>query len=191
MVQLQRVGSIPTCVTNINTHNAMNTIEYPHFMLAAECFGRTLADGGDTILTQPGAKGLTYKSGTLNYNKLPTDPFRPVWGYAVGGLAPELRISMLHPVGEVGPAPYPKHPQVLFKEFRKAFEETWYKAFRMSTFMKTCVGTWVDGEDIVFDVSHIVHDESTAMRLATERGEKAIYDITNSKEIINPEYTLA
>ena len=57
--------------------------------------------------------------------------------------------------------------------------------------MKTCVGTWVDGEDIVFDVSQIVHDESTAMRLAQERNEKAIYDITNGKEIINPEYTPA
>jgi len=169
----------------------MNTIEYPHFMLAAESFGRTLADGGDTILTQPGAKGHTYKAGTLNYNKLPTDPFRPVWGYAVGGLAPEVRISMLHPAGVIGPLEYAKHPQVLFKEFRKAFEQTWHEAFRVSTFMKTCVGTWVDGEDIVFDVSQIVHDQSTAMRLAQERNEKAIYDITNGKEIINPEYTQA
>jgi|TARA_Y100000289_G_scaffold8477_1_gene7545 hypothetical protein len=168
----------------------MNTIEYPHFMLAAECFGRTLADGGDTILTQPGAKGLTYKAGTLNYNKLPTDPFRPVWGYAVGGLAPEIRICMVEVRNDIAEGYLEsKHPQVLFKEFRKAFEETWNRAFRVSTFMKTCVGTWVDGEDIVFDVSQIVHDESTAMRLARERNEKAIYDITDSKEIINPEYT--
>ena len=163
----------------------MNTIEYPHFMLAAESFGRTLADGGDTILTQPGAKGLTYKAGTLNYNKLPTDPFRPVWGYAVGGLAPEIRVSMVHEDLT------PRHPQNLFKEFRKAFEQTWHEAFRISTFMKTCVGTWVDGEDIVFDVSQIVQDESTAMRLAQKRNEKAIYDINGGKEIINPEYTQA
>lgn len=169
----------------------MDAIQYPSDILAAESFGRTLAHGGDTMLTQPGAKGHTYKAGSTNYHKLPTDPWRPVWGYAVGGLAPEIRISMLHPVGEVGPAPYAKHPQGLFKEFRKAFEQTWYKAYRMSTFMKTCVGTWVDGEDIVFDVSHIVPDESTAMRLATERGEKAIYDITNGKEIINPDFTFA
>lgn len=159
----------------------MNTIEYPHFMLAAECYGRTLADGGDTILTQPGVKGLTYKSGTLNYNKLPTDPFRPVWGYAVGGLAPEIRISMVWKDSE--DVLHSHHPQVLFKEFRKAFEKTWSAAFRVSTFMKTCVGTWVDGEDIVFDVSQILHDESSAMRLAQERNEKAIYDITNGKEI--------
>jgi len=157
-------------------------------MLAAESFGRTLADGGDSILTQPGAKGITYKSGTLNYNQLPTDPFRPVWGYAVGGLAPEVRISMVHPAGVVGPLEYAKHPQVLFKEFRKAFEQTWNSAFRVSTFMKTCVGTWVDGEDIVFDVSQIMQDESTAMRIAQDRNEKAIYDITNGKEIANPQY---
>jgi hypothetical protein len=29
------------------------------------------------------------------------------------------------------------------------------------------------------------------MRLAQERNEKAIYDITNGKEIINPKYTQA
>ena len=169
----------------------MSAIEYPSDILAAESFGRTLAHGGDTLLTQPGVKGLTYKAGSTNYHNLPTDPWRPVWGYAVGGLAPELRISMLHPVGEVGALDHSKHPQVLFKQFRKAFEQTWYKAFRQSTFMKTCVGTWVDGEDIVFDVSQIFHDESTAMRHAKERNEKAIYDITNGKEIINPEYTPA
>lgn len=169
----------------------MNAIQYPSDILAAESFGRTLAHGGDTLLTQPGAKGHTYKAGSTNYHKLPTDPWRPVWGYAVGGLAPEIRISMV----ELRPRRRgyldSKHPQVLLKEFRKAFEETWHRAFRMSTFMKTCVGTWVDGEDIVFDVSQIFHDESTAMRHATERNEKAIYDITNGKEIINPDYTLA
>jgi len=163
----------------------MSAIEYPSDILAAECFGRTLAHGGDTLLTQPGAKGHTYKSGSTNYHNLPTDPWRPVWGYAVGGLAPEVRISMVHEDLT------PRHPQNLFKAFRKAFEQTWHEAFRMSTFMKTCVGTWVDGEDIVFDVSQIFQDESTAMRHAKERNEKAIYDITNGKEIINPDYTPA
>lgn len=167
----------------------MSAIQYPSDILAAESFGRTLAHGGDTLLTQPGAKGHTYKSGSTNYHKLPTDPWRPVWGYAVGGMAPELRISMVESVDGVHITN--KHPQVLFKEFRKAFEDTWHKAFRVSTFMKTCVGTWVDGEDIVFDVSQIFHDESTAMRHAKERNEKAIYDITNGKEIINPDYTPA
>tara|TARA_R100001509_G_scaffold160096_1_gene127427 strand:- start:35 stop:541 length:507 start_codon:yes stop_codon:yes gene_type:complete len=168
----------------------MNAIEYPSDILAAESFGRTLAHGGDTLLTQPGAKGLTYKSGSTNYHNLPTDPWRPVWGYAVGGLAPEIRIPMIE--WDVSSEQWETaHPQVLFKDFRKAFEQTWYKAFRMSTFMKTCVGTWVDGEDIVFDVSQIFHDESTAMRHAKERNEKAIYDITNGKEIINPDYTRA
>ena len=146
--------------------------------------------GGDTILTQPGAKGHTYKSGSTNYHNLPTDPWRPVWGYAVGGLAPEILVLMIE-FDESSMEWATTHPQVLLKEFRKAFEQTCQHAFRMSTFMKTCVGTWVDGEDIVFDVSQIFHDESTAMRHAKERNEKAIYDITNGKEIINPEYTPA
>ena len=170
----------------------MSAIEYPSDILAAESFGRTLSLGGDTMLTQPGAKGLTYKSGSTNYHNLPTDPWRPVWGYAVGGLAPEIRVSMVEVRNDIAEGYLEsKHPQVLFKQFRKAFEETWHHAYRMSTFMKTCVGTWVDGEDIVFDVSQIFHDESTAMRHAKERNEKAIYDITNGKEIINPDYTPA
>lgn len=167
----------------------MSAIQYPSDILAAESFGRTLSLGGDTILTQPGAKGLTYKSGSTNYHNLPTDPWRPVWGYAVGGLAPEIRVKMWKSYGD-NPMES-KHPQVLLKEFRRAFEETWHHAYRMSTFMKTCVGTWVHGEDIVFDVSQIFHDESTAMRHAKERNEQAIYDITNGKEIINPDYTPA
>ena len=43
----------------------MKTFEYPHFNLIAESFGRTLADGGDTILLTPGHPRYTFKAGTL------------------------------------------------------------------------------------------------------------------------------
>jgi hypothetical protein len=45
-----------------------------------------------------------------------------------------------------------------------------------------CVGTWVDGEDIVFDVTTLVDDFSEACKLGDVRGEKAIYSIENAKE---------
>ena len=50
----------------------MKTFEYPHFSLIAESYGRTLADGGDTILLTPGHPRYTFKTGTLNYDNMPT-----------------------------------------------------------------------------------------------------------------------
>jgi len=162
----------------------MKTFEYPHFQLIAESYGRTLADGGDTILLTPGHPRYTFKAGTLNYDKMPTDPWRPCWGHAVGGCVPEVRISMTEFDGKNGRLDS-KHPQVLFKEFKAAFEKTWHAAYEHGWMPQhpLCVGTWVDGEDIVFDVTTLVEDVSVAKSLGRERGEKAIYSIENSKEI--------
>lgn len=161
----------------------MKTYEYPHFQLIAESFGRTLADGGDTILLTPGHRTYTFPSGRLNYNGLPTDPWRPCWGHAVGGCVPELRIKMWQSFD--GQNIENKHPQHLWKEFKGAFEKTWAAAYEHGWMPDhpLCVGTWVDGEDIVFDVTTLVDDFSEACRLGEERGEKAIYSIENSKEI--------
>ncbi len=160
----------------------MNTFEYPHFSLIAESYGRTLADGGDTILLTPGHTRFTFKAGKLNYDGLPTDPWRPCWGHAVGGCVPEVRVSMIN---DYGAMTTDKHPQVLFKEFKAAFEKTWHAAYEHGWMPQhpLCVGTWVDGEDIVFDVTTLVDDISSAKSLGRERGEKAIYSIENSKEI--------
>lgn len=162
----------------------MKTFEYPHFSLIADSFGRTLADGGDTILLTPGHPRYTFKAGTLNYDKMPTDPWRPCWGHAVGGCVPELRIKMWQSFD--GQNIENKHAQHLWKEFKGAFEQTWHAAYLLDegySDILMCVGTWVDGEDIVFDVTTLVDDQSEAMRLGKERGEKAIYSIENSKEI--------
>lgn len=162
----------------------MKTYEYPHFSLIAESFGRTLADGGDTILLTPGHPRYTFKAGTLNYDKMPTDPWRPCWGHAVGGCVPEVRLSMLE-FDEGYETWYNVHPQVLFKAFKRAFEQTWHAAYEHGWMPQhpLCVGTWVDGEDIVFDVTTLVDDISSAKSLGRQRGEKAIYSIENSKEI--------
>ena len=162
----------------------MKTFEYPHFSLIAESYGRTLADGGDTILLTPGHPRYTFKTGTLNYDKMPTDPWRPCWGHAVGGCVPELRISMVWEENDKGVI-HSKHSQVLWKEFKAAFEKTWAAAYEHGWMPDhpLCVGTWVDGEDVVFDVTTLVDDISSAKSLGRERGEKAIYSIENSKEI--------
>lgn len=164
----------------------MKTFEYPHFTLIAESFGRTLADGGDTILLTPGHPRYTFKAGTLNYDKMPTDPWRPCWGHAVGGCVPEVRLSMVELREDIAEGYLDsKHPQVLFREFKRAFEKTWAAAYEHGWMPQhpLCVGTWVDGEDIVFDVTTLVEDISVAKALGRERGEKAIYSIENSKEI--------
>jgi hypothetical protein len=156
----------------------MKTYEYPHFQLIAESFGRTLADGGDTILLTPGHPRYTFKSGPLNYDKMPTDPWRPCWGHAVGGCVPEVRVPMVHEDLT------PRHPQNLFKAFKRAFEQTWHAAYEHGWMPQhpLCVGTWVDGEDIVFDVTTLVDDLSVAKALGRAREEKAIYSIENAKE---------
>ena len=161
----------------------MKTFEYPHFSLIAESYGRTLADGGDTILLTPGHTRFTFKTGTLNYDNMPTDPWRPCWGHAVGGCVPELRTSMVWKA-ENGVL-HSHHPQVVWKKFKRAFEKTWAAAYEhgWKPDHPLCVGTWVDGEDIVFDVVTLVDDISVAKALGRERGEKAIYSIENSKEI--------
>lgn len=161
----------------------MKTFEYPHFSLIAESYGRTLADGGDTILLTPGHMMFTFRSGHLNYDDLPTDPWRPVWGHAVGGCVPEVRISMVWE-DDKGVL-HAQHPQVLWSKFKGAFEQTWHAAYEHESEPNRplCVGTWVDGEDIVFDVTTLVDDFSSACKLGDVRGEKAIYSIENSKEI--------
>ena len=164
----------------------MKTFEYPHFSLIAESYGRTLADGGDTILLTPGHTRYTFPVGRLNYDDLPTDPWRPCWGHAVGGCVPELRLSMVELREDIAEGYLDsKHPQVLFKQFKAAFEKTWHAAYEHGWMPQhpLCVGTWVDGEDIVFDVVTLVDDISSAKSLGRERGEKAIYSIENSKEI--------
>jgi hypothetical protein len=160
----------------------MKTFEYPHFQLIADSYGRTLADGGDTILLTPGHRTYTFPSGRLNYDGLPTDPWRPVWGHAVGGCVSELRVSMVWTDDKN--RIHSHHPQVVWKKFKAAFEKTWHAAYEHGWMPDNplCVGTWVEGEDIVFDVTTLVDDYSEACRLGEERGEKAIYSIENAKE---------
>jgi hypothetical protein len=165
----------------------IKAFEYPHFNLIAECYGRTLAHGGDTILMTPGHTRYTYKCGTLNYNKMPTDPWRPCHGYAVGGVVPAITISMIE-FNEGSMEWATAHPQVLWKKFKRAFEQTWHAAYEhgWKPDHPLCVGTWVNGEDIVFDVVTLVDDQSVATRLGTERGELCIYSIEKGEEITCP-----
>jgi len=160
----------------------MKTYEYPHFSLIAESYGRTLADGGDTIMLDPGHRVHTFPVGHLNYDGLPTDPWRPCWGHAVGGCVPEVRTSMVW-TADNGVI-HSHHPQVVWKKFKAAFEKTWHAAYKYGWSPNPmAVGTWVDGEDIVFDVVTLVDDYSKACGLGKARGQKAIYSIDNDKEI--------
>jgi hypothetical protein len=49
------------------------------------------------------------------------------------------------------------------------------------------MGTWVEyresGEYIVFDLCNVLDDEQEAIALAKKRGERAIYDLENEREI--------
>ena len=93
---------------------------------------------------------------------------QPTYGFIVGGIVPEDRVS-------VNDA----------ESFGKKLDEFVVLArHEMRTGASNAiVGTWVDNGEIVFDLCNSIDDEDEALALAKVRGEKAIYDIENQKEI--------
>jgi hypothetical protein len=45
------------------------------------------------------------------------------------------------------------------------------------------IGTWVEDGQIVFDLCNILDDMKDALELAAKRGERAIYDLEEQREI--------
>lgn len=49
--------------------------------------------------------------------------------------------------------------------------------------LSVVMGTWVENGRIVFDLCYVLDDEQEALALAKKRGERAIYDLENKREI--------
>jgi hypothetical protein len=45
------------------------------------------------------------------------------------------------------------------------------------------IGTWVEDGKIVFDLCNVIDDEQEALALAAKRGERAIFDLEEQREI--------
>jgi len=91
----------------------------------------------------------------------------PKYGYVVGGIIPEESCKM---------------------DNESAFKHTYNRLFHQAELAlerdsAVVIGTWVEDGKIVFDLCNVLDDEQEALALAKKRGERAIYDLENQKEI--------
>ena len=117
-------------------------------------YGKTLMDGGSSLLTSDGY-----------------DFEVPYKGFMVGGLSGETKIPL-----DICDA--------------NTFHTIWLKyAVEVRKLLKAdpsssyAVGTWVDNDCIVFDVSEKVAHSRSAYDLCKERNEDAYYDVEASKSV--------
>jgi hypothetical protein len=117
-------------------------------------YGRTLMDGGSSLLTSDGY-----------------DFEVPYKGFMVGGVSGETKIPL-----DICDS--------------NTFHTIWLKyATEVRKLLKSdpsssyAVGTWIDKECIVFDVSEKVTHSRSAYDLCVERNEDAYYDVEASKSV--------
>lgn len=94
--------------------------------------------------------------------------FVPKYGYVVGGIVPEKSIEMDNEA-----------------HFKHTYNRFHYQAeLALERESAVIIGTWVEGgEKIVFDLCNVIDDEAEALKLAAKRGERAIFDLENQREI--------
>lgn len=119
-------------------------------------YGRTLMDGGSSLLTSDGY-----------------DFEVPYKGFMVGGLSGETKIPLDICDSNTFHTIWLKYAV----EVRRLIKES-----RLSG-VSYAVGTWVDDGCIVFDVSEKVNSSRSAYALCKDRNEDAYYDVGESKSV--------
>ena len=132
----------------------MNTMFSTHAVRLA--YGRTLMDGGSSLLTSDGY-----------------DFEVPYRGFMVGGLSGETKIPLDICDANTFHTIWLKYAT----EVRKLLKES-----KLSG-VSYAVGTWVDNGCIVFDVSEKVNSSRSAYALCKDRNEDAYYDVEASKSV--------
>ena len=132
----------------------MNTMFSTHAVRLA--YGRTLMDGGSSLITSDGY-----------------DFEVPYRGFMVGGLSGETKIPLDICDANTFHTIWLKY----VNEVRKLIKES-----KLSG-VSYAVGTWVDNDCIVFDVSEKVATSRSAYALCKERNEDAYYDVEASKSV--------
>lgn len=91
----------------------------------------------------------------------------PKYGYVVGGIVPEKSCKMDNE-----------------SAFKHTYNRFFYQAeLALERESAVVIGTWVEDGQIVFDLCNVLDDMKDALELAAKRGERAIYDIENQREI--------
>ena len=91
----------------------------------------------------------------------------PKYGYVVGGIVPEKSIKMDNEA-----------------HFKHTYNRFYYQAgLAMERESAVVIGTWVEDGKIVFDLCNVLDDMKSALELAAKRGERAIFDLEEQREI--------
>lgn len=104
----------------------------------------------------------------------PKDFTSPTSGYMVGGWASECTLLTFGKTDAV---------------IEMAFVEWFYDFCQSALFtsdgmnLPTYVGTWIEDDNIVFDVSVCIEDKAEALQVAKDLGERAIYDVSNKETL--------
>ena len=91
----------------------------------------------------------------------------PKYGYVVGGIVPEKSCKMDNE-----------------SAFKHTYNRFFYQAeLALERESAVVIGTWVEDGQIVFDLCNVLDDMKDALELAAKRGERAIYDLEEQREI--------
>ena len=91
----------------------------------------------------------------------------PKRGYVVGGIVPEKSCDMDNE-----------------SAFKHTYNRLFYQAeLALERELAMVIGTWVEDGKIVFDLCNVIDDMKSALKLAAKRGERAIYDLEEQREI--------
>jgi len=91
----------------------------------------------------------------------------PKYGYVVGGIVPEKSIKMDNE-----------------SAFKHTYNRFFYQAeLALERESAVVIGTWVEDGKIVFDLCNVLDDMKDALELAAKRGERAIFDLEEQREI--------
>jgi len=97
--------------------------------------------------------------------------YLPKYGYVVGGIVPEKSCKAGNEAN---------FKEIYNRLFLEATEE-------LERSLAVVMGTWVEqrenGKYIVFDLCNVLDDMKGALELAAKRGERAIYDLEEQREI--------
>tara|TARA_R100000322_G_scaffold159759_1_gene120879 strand:- start:473 stop:868 length:396 start_codon:yes stop_codon:yes gene_type:complete len=114
------------------------------------------------------------------YTHLWDSTINPTEGYIVGGLTEATTMY-----AEVDGSAYPD-TRAHFKAFKKLWDK-YYTLLddKFARLMMGCgIGTWVHEGQIYFDIVQHINELDIATKIAKRRGEIAIYDCKNQKEIL-------
>ena len=91
----------------------------------------------------------------------------PKYGYVVGGIVPEKSCDMDNE-----------------SAFKHTYNRFFYQAeLALERESAVVIGTWVEDGKIVFDLCNVIDDMKDALELAAKRGERAIFDLEEQREI--------